>query len=267
MREEFIKIPVMKITAPLYIHLAGTSYCDGSYKIVRPRSTLGCIEYILEGRGTVITQGKKYEVKKGDTYFLKPNDDQEYFSSSDNPLIKIWVNFSGPLVDPLTNAYNLKHSTVFHCDSKKYIEDIHNVLKNTALSVNEIEFECEIIFHKLLQFLSKNNLTTTLLPNEAGVLKDYIDRHVYSQINIEELSGLIFKSPAQTIRIFKKHFKVTPYEYHLNCRIEKAISLLESTNFSVKEIAYKLAFRDEHYFSNIFKKKTGKRPSDFRSLI
>ena len=46
--------------------------------------------------------------------------------------------------------------------------------------------------------------------------------------------------------------------------IEFAKKLLIDTNLSVREIALKLCFADEYYFSNIFKTKTGKTPTEYR---
>ena len=40
--------------------------------------------------------------------------------------------------------------------------------------------------------------------------------------------------------------------------------MLLGTNMLVKEIAYSVGFRDEHYFSYVFGKKFGETPSAFR---
>jgi AraC-like DNA-binding protein len=51
--------------------------------------------------------------------------------------------------------------------------------------------------------------------------------------------------------------------YHL---LEIAKDRLIGTDQSVKEIAHSLGFEYSHYFSNLFKKKTGLSPSEFRNL-
>ena len=83
-------------------------------------------------------------------------------------------------------------------------------------------------------------------------------------MSTESLAASIYKSPSQAIRIFKKKYGVTPYDYYVNIRIKKAVSLLKNTRLSIKEISYRLCFCDEHYFSNLFKKKTGKSPREYR---
>ena len=121
MREDFIKIPVTGTDLPFFITTAGTSYCDGTYKIVRKNSKLACIEYIIKGSGTININGKIYCPKEGQSYFLPPGTDHEYFSSSDNPWEKVWVNVSGELVNLLTKIYRIDKHILFDCDVSPYI--------------------------------------------------------------------------------------------------------------------------------------------------
>ena len=95
-------------------------------------------------------------------------------------------------------------------------------------------------------------------------MKHYIDAHVYDVLTTRTLASYICKSEAQAIRLFKKAYGVAPYEYYMDLRIKKAVSLLESTGLSVKEIAFRLHFCDEHYFSGLLRRKTGRSPSEFQ---
>ncbi len=186
---------------------------------------------------------------------LLPDERHEYFSSSDDPWIKIWGNVAGPLPKSLINTYSLNNCTLFpECNCERYITEIHDILKTSHLPPQKMLAKCAMKFHELIQFLAEfleqgNNIST-----DAQKLKNYIDTNVYSQITIENLSNFIHRSTSQTIRIFKKQYGMTPYDYHLENRIKRAISLLTSTNFSVKQIADELAFCDEHYFSALFQK-------------
>lgn len=264
MNEFFINSPIYDESLPFGIELAGISYCDASYKINVQNSDVARIEYIISGEGTIVTKEKIFHPKKGDTYILLPNEDHNYFSDAHNPWIKIWINISGSLINSLCETYSIQSSAVFHCNTQKYIEEIHNLLKEKDRSPQDIMFECSIVLHRLIQFLSiQNSFNYT----DSIKIKEYIDKNVYSKITINDLSNLIFKSPSQTIRIFKKDFKITPCEYHLQKKIKTAISLIKNTNLSIKEISYKLGFTDEHYFSYIFKQKTNKKPTDYRKQI
>lgn len=264
MIEEFVNQPSFDSDLPFSVSLAGISYCDGTYKIFRKNSDVVCIEYIISGCGTVEADGKAFYPREGDTYMLIPGTDHEYYADASDPWVKIWFNASGKLIDSLIELYRLEASTIFHCNSKPYIEEIHSILADKTLTPAEIADKTALCFHSLLQFLAANKEDANVPSAEALQLKNHIDANLYSNITIGELSRLIYKSPSQTIRIFKKYYGKSPYDYYMDNRIKKAISMLEGTGFSVKEIAYSLGFCDEHYFSTLFRKKTGKKPGDYR---
>ncbi len=263
MEEIFVPCPVFDKTEPVIVHLAGISYCDGSYKIKRTNASFACFEYVMSGVGTIIKDTPVYP-EKGDTYFLPAGESHEYFSSSDDPWTKIWINVSGPLVTSLIDAYSLHSQSVFHCNTEKYFREIHKILTIKEYSSQEIASQIAIIFHKLIQAIAHHKDNEQSLSADAVTVKNYIDKNIYRQITIDELSKLIYKSPAHTIRIFKNAYGVTPYKYFTDNKIKKATHLLRDTHFSIKNIALTLGFCDEHYFTNIFKEKTGKTPSEYR---
>ena len=47
-------------------------------------------------------------------------------------------------------------------------------------------------------------------------------------------------------------------------KIKKACALLESSNYSVKTVAYSTGFSDQLYFSKVFKKLVGMTPTEYR---
>ena len=76
MKEEFVHFLDVEEALPFVVELAGISYCDGSYRIHRPKSKCMVAEYIISGEGTVILDGKVYHAKAGDIYMLPPGRDQ-----------------------------------------------------------------------------------------------------------------------------------------------------------------------------------------------
>jgi len=63
---------------------------------------------------------------------------------------------------------------------------------------------------------------------------------------------------------FKKETGLSPKQYWLNLKIQRANALLVNPNHTVKDIAALLGFDDPYYFSRFFKHKTRRSPSAFR---
>ena len=72
-----------------------------------------------------------------------------------------------------------------------------------------------------------------------------------------------------SMRSLLRHFKEingsSPKEYLIGLRINYACELLDSTQLSIGEIAFKSGFNDSNYFSREFGKRTGTTPSKFRA--
>lgn len=251
---------------PFYIQMIGISYCDATYKIDRKNSDIYCFEYIIKGQGTIKINGQEFIAMSGDIYMLPRGCDHIYFSDGKNPWTKIWFNIKGPLIDNLMQAYKLNN--IYHIknlDLQELFYKMFFTAQETNESVEEIFQKVSIIFHQiLLKIYSKVEIPKRINNETALQLQQYIDNHIESNLSIKTLSNYVFRSPSQTIRIFKKEYGITPYDYLLSKKIETAKLLLINTNMPIKQIALKLKFADEHYFSNYFKSKTGNAPIRFR---
>jgi AraC-like DNA-binding protein len=264
MREEFIRIYGKAQDENLFkLHLAGTSYCDGTYSIKRNRKNIYVFEYIIKGEGYLYINGNKFYPQEGDAYIVHPYTNHVYGSSAENPWTKIWMNVSGALVKELMELYGLQN--VFHisnCPLERIFTEAFTEMgeNSTAHSI------ASIALHKIVMTVAtvlKARSETKKSP-AAVKLKNFLDKNMKTDITLEQMAECISKSPSQTIRIFKAEWGLPPYRYLLNNKIDYAQTLLGNTNMTVKEAAFELGFKDEYYFSNIFKARTGHRPSEIQ---
>ncbi|MEN0049820.1 MAG: AraC family transcriptional regulator [Bacteroidota bacterium] len=93
--------------------------------------------------------------------------------------------------------------------------------------------------------------------------KRYIDTNFDHDLNLDLLAHLQFTSKYHLIRIFKKYYGVTPRQYLINKRIEKAKKALKN-GLSVSDACYMTGYDSIGSFSNLFKAKTGMSPSAYR---
>ncbi len=68
-------------------------------------------------------------------------------------------------------------------------------------------------------------------------------------------------SESYLAKLFKRETGYTFVDYLTHFRIKKAIQIMEKDHPKIYELAYLVGYNDAHYFSNIFKKVTGKSPS------
>ena len=92
----------------------------------------------------------------------------------------------------------------------------------------------------------------------------YLKQNHTRDINSEEISKVLGCSRSKWSREFNRTAGMNLREYINKLRIEDAKTLLLNSRLSVTEIAYSVGFSDSNYFTNIFKKQTGKTPIAFR---
>jgi AraC-like DNA-binding protein len=248
------------------IEMTGITYPDPHYSIDRKCSAINCLEYVMEGEGTIHNGEETLHPSKGDVYILPKGHHHRYYSSTKNPWKKIWMNVDGPLCDALFQVYNL--------EGVRLIKDLNlydlfrtflNICEKKDISVNQVFQQSALVFHEILASIDMHRNALPISKNAAAYqLKDYIDQNIYNKFTMEELAKLVNLSPSQLTRIYKKEFSQTPYDYILTQKIRTAKLLLANTTIPVKQVSYKLNFADEHYFSNIFKERTGTTPSNYR---
>lgn len=83
-------------------------------------------------------------------------------------------------------------------------------------------------------------------------------------VDMERLAGSLHMSYAHFRRLFKQQTGLSPYQYHLQLRINRAREMLHGTTLAVRQVAARLNFESPYHFSKIFKQKTGMSPSQWR---
>jgi YesN/AraC family two-component response regulator len=107
------------------------------------------------------------------------------------------------------------------------------------------------------------------VPGWAKELKEIIQDQLDTNLSVSlgDVSKELDINPAYLSREFSKYFDNLSFgDYIRKKRIDKAIELLQ-TPYSLTEIAYLTGFSDQSHFTRIFKKHTGKNPSDYRKEL
>lgn len=142
-----------------------------------------------------------------------------------------------------------------------WAKHMHNQ-KHTQAPVEHLLLD---VYHKYIKNSTKKK--APLWTKELReLIQDQIDTNM--SISLQRASNELEINPAYLSREFSKYFdNLTFGDYIRKMRIEKAISLIESTSYSLTEIAYLTGFSDQSHFNRIFKKQTGENPSVYRKKL
>ncbi len=229
------------------------------------------LEYVVSGKGFIRYNNREYETTAGDFLFFPRGCEYECISDRDDPWVKISIVTNGRLIQNIMRSYFPCDVPIF-ADSPycyPYFKKLIKMFKDNPPLTPALDTDASLVIHELIaEHYNKSQevdrSATEKLRLDAYAVKTYIDNNFRNTIHVSDLSELIFRCNSQTIRIFKKVYGMAPYDYIMNLRITSAQQLLEQTNIPVKDIAFSLGFTNEHYFSTLFKTKTGLTPSKYR---
>lgn len=94
--------------------------------------------------------------------------------------------------------------------------------------------------------------------------QEYIAEHYTENLSLAEVAEKAGISSGYLSTMFSQNLSMGFVDYLNQVRIERACSYLEQGYLKTYEIAYRVGFRDEKYFSKVFKKVKGMSPKEYR---
>ena len=182
-----------------------------------------------------------------------------------------------PAGTPYKVEYSVGESIVVHFEHCGYQESENFSLSNPS--------DIGLQFLRLVEFWSKyhsvnqaksiiydildkieNDQKLSIKDGSVATCIQYMQEHFCDpELDIEAVCLASFISVSTLQRAFAKYFGISPGQYLISLRMNRALELLKKNAHSVKQIAFLCGFSDEKYFSRAFKKRYGTPPSQFKN--
>lgn len=253
----------------LYVEIAGYTAPKPAYKITRQQSYSDeyqyVLEYVLDGKGYIESDGHKYRVEKGDFYMVNNSVAHSYYSDRDEPFSKIWINLYGSFIDRMVDAFGFPAILIVRVDAEEDIRRIHSVLEGkNAYEVRKMDEELSA---EILHLLYKVNSARERANDSESTFKqieNYVHLHITDGVTVEEICEEFFISKSTLYRMFKKEVELSPTEYIKREKVRIARRILKRTTIEMSEIMRQLGFYDYSHFSRVFRSIEGESPVSYR---
>ncbi len=233
--------------------------------------------YVVEGQLRVSGDERIYNLKSGNMIFHKPMELHKFTITDDDGATLVIFSFS--MEGPKANAFNDKVFSLTH-RQRAMVEELMAYVKEKDLKTEGllpyIYLYPSRIYSGYLQNISTSitrlflslddagSVAESLVTPEALLFKkavEYMNCQIDTPLTVSMIAKYCAVSESSLKRIFKKNAGLSVHKYFLSLKIKKAVELLQAGK-SVTEVAGKLNFSSQSYFSVAFKRETGKLPSD-----
>ncbi len=238
------------------------------------------LSLLISGSGIYKTPKKEYSFKQGDIFLFGSNE-THCITEIYEELNLLNVHFEPRILwETPENIDLLNLFASRNTNFKNKFPGTDTILRDTILNI-ENELSAQRIGYKmqakymllyaLLHILRNYNYITSdsfYYKNLSTIQKlktaiSYIDQNLDSTLTLKEISNVACMSQTHFSMLFKKFNGISPWDYITIKRVEMAIILLKTTDLSKLEIAERCGFSGHSNFYKMFKKITGKTPSDY----
>lgn len=242
------------------------------------------IVYVTEGSALEIVNDAQYEVRRGDLLFINYGSTHQFNVHESFSYVNVCFKpeiLAETVITP-ENAFAMLQLTAFDeirqesdngmiSFSGEERDEIEHLLRSMLSEYKQrpdswrtmLESYMNILFVRILR-RARFHTVEKDEPDMWKLLFEYIDQNLDSDLTLSTLAGKCFYNPSYFSRIFKERFEISVSEYINRRRIDHAIRLFQSTDFSSEHIAELSGFSSKSSFYRIFTKLTGKSPSEYR---
>jgi len=263
----------------LLVYQIGELYCGNSLEIKDHQQWCYEFTYVLDGKGTVYTDGVPSPVKKHDCYWSAYNDIHRIVSDADSPLRFIYIGYTTKETE-IRNIHSLLFeknkllpnmrvfsSAALHDDFLKAVAETSNT---NHLSPYMLGLIIKMIIIKSFRLLMKSDTPVYAFdPKDpshvAYQIANYIDQNILDITSLSDLTSIFYFNYQYLARVFKKIMNTSINEYFINKKMEKAVELLAAPGMSVTRVAETLKYSSIHSFSHAFEKFFGISPKKYHA--
>ncbi|MEQ7128364.1 AraC family transcriptional regulator [Actinopolymorpha sp. B11F2] len=157
--------------------------------------------------------------------------------------------------------YHLADAHAVHGPFDAFLREVTTA---QALRGEGLKLSVQHLLVEITRQLATTGQRHDLLHPAVAHARRILDARYADSVPLAELSGNVGLSPTYLTQLYTRQIGVSPARYQANLRIERAEMLLTETDRSITTIASELGFSSAQHFATVFRRHTGRSPSELR---
>lgn len=228
--------------------------------------------YIPRGKGIFESdKTKPIPISEGTLFIVFPNVWHRYKPDRTTGWDEYWIEFAGDAAEAFVKNSTLQASAPILTvqNITKFVDLFLDIIDISQRQPHGFEYTLSAQTFSLLtsMIIERDTQNNEDRENTEAIRKarQILLADIETPVDLKQLSMRLGMSYSLFRKTFKTITGFSPHQYRLNFRLYRAAQLLKSSDLQVSQIAEKLGFNSIYYFSELFKKKNGISPLDYRT--
>jgi AraC-like DNA-binding protein/quercetin dioxygenase-like cupin family protein len=252
-------------TAALTVVCGGVERMHPDYVVKRRDFPYFAVEFVTEGEGTVVLNGRRFPLAPGVVFAYGPRIPHVIRNSPRHPMRKYYVDFTGREARALLGASGLGKWQALRISALHELAEIAEALGRESHEDNRVSRAvCETLLRLLLLKIQQRTVSAGRSVPRSFATYERVRRHVeehYERLwTVEDVARECHVTPMYVARLFRRFGHTGAYQFLLRLKMNHAAELLLNEGLLVKETAGRLGFPDAFQFSRAFKRVHGISP-------
>lgn len=228
------------------------------------------ITFVLNGCGLYTTGGKTYSIKAGEGFIIRPNVSTYYIADKTEPWEYIFAIFHGPDSKALLRSAGLDESNLtFRYEPSESMRSrlfsMCEASKSSAAKGYDVIGEFMLCMSQLVRAHNASEGALANAPEDyVAASIAYMEKNYLYGVTVNSVAEYVGIERSYFYRLFKEKMHCSPSDWLIRYRLERAVEMMEQTQFSLTEIAYSVGFYDASHFSKAFTRLYKDSPNDYR---
>ncbi len=211
-------------------------------------------------------------VLPGDMFMLFPGEWHRYSPDPETGWDEYWVAFQGEQAKDFIAqyAFSLEEPVLNAGVNPTLVEEFRQILeemRGEAVGFRKIlAARTQVILAMATASSLRKSFEGTDIVRVIEQAKRLLMEQIDQPVNIEKMAADLGVGYSWFRRMFREYVELSPAQYHLQLRINRACELLSKTTLPVAKISERTGFESAFYFSQIFREKTGYSPREYRTM-
>lgn len=244
----------------------------GSWWLHREKYSNICIEYVRSGSAEYTVDGKTATLSPGEILVTFPGCSITVSDHNANTFHRVQVIVSGGIakIAPETlGLLKLRHYKLKDTNTRRNFDRLlDQIFRIISEQSAENAQNNSRLAYELLLFLTGICEEQSSQPADLpDVLTSTLNRMSTGKLEEESISTLARQAGVSRMtlnNLFRKHLNTTPLAYWMKLKMEHAQQLLCRSNMNIKAISVDLGFKNQLYFSTVFRRYFGSSPTEYR---